>query len=577
MEQVHTVHQTQAVFLYYKKAAAYGLQHDAELLEKVIKSKTLTVRHADPLEPPVLCDLAVHFEVPIYSWMPLSSKNAFVVNPEWWQDAWNSYLQHVDILIFKCEADKDRFLELRAVPSTTSVFVLPWTTPVRPSIFANKPKATGTDGGCLWLLGVSENKRAAAEVVLPLWKESWPTLDVYTVKALQVKEFASNVRVHVQDTPEDTLRSLQAYKPCHMILSACEALSLVAHEGQAAGAYLIGNALPTYVEAFGSDTTTCSLLPAFLTQIEGRAGVRDTFSSLTQEGLEEAVTSFMKCTITDVRAKQLKASDARYLAFTKSVKDVLAIKRPKAALPTGTELPNISVVTLLYNRRKFVDLAFHNMLITDYPKDKIEWVVIEDSDKQEEQASDKIIKFASQSDPLNVTYIPLPRKLTIGEKRNLAVGRARHDIILMMDDDDHYPATSFRRRVAWLQHSWKPQACVCTTIACYDLMTGVSAVNTPPFVLGLKSRVSEATLTFRKSWWEAKPFPAANIAEGEGFLDGREHEVLELPPQQIIVAMRHTANVSSRKVPPNKPSCFWGFPNEFLKFLHGLVDVEIVV
>jgi hypothetical protein len=25
----------------------------------------------------------------------------------------------------------------------------------------------------------------------------------------------------------------------------------------------------------------------------------------------------------------------------------------------------------------------------------------------------------------------------------------------------------------------------------------------------------------------------------------------------------------------DKPYCFWGFPKEFLKWLHGLVDVDI--
>jgi hypothetical protein len=258
----------------------------------------------------------------------------------------------------------------------------------------------------------------------------------------------------------------------------------------------------------------------------------------------------------------------------------LPVRFALRALPpvlTDAECPKISIITLLHNRRKFVDLAFHNLLITDYPKDKIEWVVIEDSDDLNEQASDKVIKFGTQSAPLTVSYIPLHKKHSIGEKRNLAVARAQHDIILMMDDDDHYPATSFRRRVSWiLEHPWKPSAAVCTTIACYDLVKGISAVNTPPWGLGLSQRISEATLTFQKSWWEARPFPSVSVAEGEGFLEGRELDVLEIPPQQIIVAMSHGKNATGRRIPPDAaPSCFWGFPKEFLIFLHRLAGVEV--
>jgi hypothetical protein len=39
--------------------------------------------------------------------------------------------------------------------------------------------------------------------------------------------------------------------------------------------------------------------------------------------------------------------------------------------------------------------------------------------------------------------------------------------------------------------------------------------------------------------------------------------------------MTHGSNASSRRVPEGKISCFWGFPPEFLKFLHGLAGVEV--
>ena len=90
----------------------------------------------------------------------------------------------------------------------------------------------------------------------------------------------------------------------------------------------------------------------------------------------------------------------------------------------------------------------HNLLITDYPKQKIEWIVVEDSDKTEEQASDKVMKFARScldEGSISVSYIPLPKPVSIGEKRNLACERAQHDIILMMDVADCMGADMRRR------------------------------------------------------------------------------------------------------------------------------------
>jgi hypothetical protein len=109
----------------------------------------------------------------------------------------------------------------------------------------------------------------------------------------------------------------------------------------------------------------------------------------------------------------------------------------------------------------------------------------------------------------------------------------------------------------------------------YDLQKGVSAVNVPPYTLSLAERCSEATLTFTKAFWQKKQFEDVTVAEGEGFLKGREDQVVEIPPQQIIIALSHTSNLSSRKMPDSKPGCFWGFSKQLLEFLHGLIGIKV--
>jgi hypothetical protein len=145
-----------------------------------------------------------------------------------------------------------------------------------------------------------------------------------------------------------------------------------------------------------------------------------------------------------------------------------------------------------------------------------------------------------------------------------------------MDDDDHYPVTSFRRRVAWLTKSVNNHSIVCcSTLPLYDLQKGISAVSVPPYSLPLSQRISEATLTFKKSAWLERKFPEVSMAEGEKWIHGRERDVLEIPPQQIIVALSHGGNQASRQIPDQEPSCFWGFPKEFLVFLHSLIGVKV--
>jgi hypothetical protein len=250
------------------------------------------------------------------------------------------------------------------------------------------------------------------------------------------------------------------------------------------------------------------------------------------------------------------------------------------------DCPAISIVTPTYNRRNLVDIALHNLMATDYPPEKIEWVIVEDHEDSEKMASDRFMSFQVNNPKITVNYIPIQGRMTIGQKRNVGVEAASNEIIVFMDDDDHYPVTSLRRRIAWLLKG-KRKGCeggnkiaFCTTIALYDLQRGVSAVNVPPWNLPLGKRISEATLTFFKSSWEERKFDEVSIAEGESWIAGREAVCMEMPPQQVIVAFSHGTNASDRRVPPattKEVACFWGFPKEYLVFIHKLAGVELEV
>lgn len=270
---------------------------------------------------------------------------------------------------------------------------------------------------------------------------------------------------------------------------------------------------------------------------------------------------------------------------------------------SAAECPSITIVTPTFQRKRLIEIAYHNLLATDYPLERIEWIVVEDaspssriatpptpsatapavedaSPSERHQLRDSLNAFQKKVPELRIRYLPVEGRRSIGEKRNIGVAAASHEWILFMDDDDHYPVTSFRRRVAWLLKGTirgrSRRVVACTTIAMYDLIRGTSAVNVPPGDLPLSQRISEATLAFHRSVWQERAFPEVSVAEGEGWLTGREGEVLEIPPQQIIVAFSHHGNKSSRRLPPAGPvGCFWGFPKEYLVFIHGLVGVDV--
>jgi hypothetical protein len=391
-------------------------------------------------------------------------------------------------------------------------------------------------------------------------------------------EVLPNVSIRIGELAEAERLNLRAEYRGHVCCSRAEGFGYTAAEAYSSGAFVILNSLPCYRDTY-EDCPTVHFIPSKLEQKYFDVGVS---TEILQSALDDIMNRFVENEDPPLLLKTAEHWTTFQSAWRKLVP---IVPRPAALkyLPPKLNIadcPPISVVTLVYNRKKFFDLACHSMMITDYPKDKIEWVVVDDSDDPAEQNSDRIVAVGNAAPPMKFVYVPLKRKTVVSEKRNLGVAAATNPIVLFVDDDDHYPETSFRRRVAWLiLHPWQPKCVAATTIACYDLLKGISAVNVPPNDIPFSQRASEATLTFYRTFWEEKGFPKdILVGEGEGFLQGREEMCLEIPPQQIIVAFSHGKNVSSRRVPSDadvKPGCFWGFPKDFVVFIHGLAGVTV--
>jgi len=553
-----------SVTIIYNKSNHFGLEHDAELLKRSL-SGYATVRFADPLEHPVAQDINIHLEIPIYTHVPWATYNIFVMNPEYYtNDSYDPYMKQFDLVITKED------LKIKGA------HILPWGTLGFP-----KTKVTPVKE-FLYLLGGSKNKRSMAKRIISSWKESYPTLHVYSTESLEL-ESSTNVKLYVEDLTKEKRHTLMQTYQGHVCCSDAEGFGFTAAEANYVNAFTILNTLPVYVQDYSSSSNT-----AWLTTPTSNTSTTCTYGSfvntpeILSHELDAAIAKFNSFEPTIVNKNDEKLRDYKYNLL--KILDTLKEKTKQKHLPPildRRDCPRISIVTLVYNRRRFFDLAKHNMILSDYPKDKIQWVIVDDSDDVNEQCSDKINQTQDQFTDMDIRYVPLLKKTPVSQKRNIGVENCSNDIVLFMDDDDHYPETSFRRRVAWLtKHNSKPKAVVCTTIACYDLIKGVSAVNVPPMDIPLGQRISEATLTFYKSWYQSQKLESnIQVGEGETLIRGREHEVLEIPPQQIIVAFSHNKNTSSRRIPSAEnvePSCFFGFPKEYLVFVHSLVGVKVV-
>ena len=100
-------------------------------------------------------------------------------------------------------------------------------------------------------------------------------------------------------------------------------------------------------------------------------------------------------------------------------------------------LPNVSILMPTYNRNKFIELILHNITSQTYPKNKLEWVIIDDGEEKLINDENKIRNIIF---PIKLKYIRInpKNKLKIGEKRNYLVKYCSYDYCINMDDDDIY-------------------------------------------------------------------------------------------------------------------------------------------
>ena len=119
-------------------------------------------------------------------------------------------------------------------------------------------------------------------------------------------------------------------------------------------------------------------------------------------------------------------------------------KKNKTKSTKKFELPFVSLCTPTFNRRPFIPFMIKCFQHQTYPKDRIEWIIIDDGTDPIED----LVKDIPQ-----VKYFYYEEKMLLGKKRNLMHTKCSGDIIIYMDDDDYYPPQRISHAVETLQQN----------------------------------------------------------------------------------------------------------------------------
>ena len=211
------------------------------------------------------------------------------------------------------------------------------------------------------------------------------------------------------------------------------------------------------------------------------------------------------------------------------------------------KFPFVSVCTPTFNRRPFINSIIKVFQNQTYPKDRMEWIIIDDgSDKIEDLVKDVPC----------VKYFKYDDKLTLGKKRNLMHDKSIGDIIVYMDDDDYYPPERVSHAVDILTSN-KNTLCAGSS-EIYIYFNHINKVY--QFGPYGPNHATAGTFAFKRELLKITRYnEEACLAEEKEFLKNYTIPFSQLNPTKTILVFSHEQNTFDKK------KLLTNAPNKYVK------------
>jgi len=199
------------------------------------------------------------------------------------------------------------------------------------------------------------------------------------------------------------------------------------------------------------------------------------------------------------------------------------------------DLPFVSICTPTFNRRPFWNTTIKCFNHQTYPKNKMEWIIIDDG-------TDKIEDLVS--DISNVKYFKYDKKMPLGKKRNIMHEKSSGDIIVYMDDDDYYPPERVSHAVNMLVSH--PSALCAGASEIYIWFKHIQKMY--QFGPYNKNHATAGTFAFKRELLKNHKYENhAALAEEKAFLKDYTVPFVQLEPKKTILVFSHIHNTFDKK------------------------------
>lgn len=197
--------------------------------------------------------------------------------------------------------------------------------------------------------------------------------------------------------------------------------------------------------------------------------------------------------------------------------------------------PFVSICTPTFNRRPFIPFMIKCFEHQTYPRDKMEWIIIDDG-------TDKIEDLVAHLP--YVQYFKYDKKMTLGKKRNLMHQKSSGQFIVYMDDDDYYPPERVSHAIESLQNN--PKALCAGTSEMHIYFKHIQQMwQFGPYG---PNHSTAATFAFRRELLSQTKYDDNScLAEEKAFLKDYTIPFVQLDPTKSILVISHMHNSFDKK------------------------------
>jgi len=235
-------------------------------------------------------------------------------------------------------------------------------------------------------------------------------------------------------------------------------------------------------------------------------------------------------------------------------------------MPPKKSKPFVSICTPTFNRRPFIPIMLECFRNQDYPKDRMEWIIVDDG-------TDKIEDLIKAANIPQIQYYSVPNKMTLGAKRNLTHSKTKGSILVYMDDDDYYPPERVSHAVQKLQEN--PQALCAGTSEIYVYFKHIQKMyQAGPYG---PNHATAGTFAFRRELLDQTRYnDTASLAEEKEFLKNYTIPFVQLDPLKCILVFAHIQNTfDKRKLLDNENQFFKPSDKKIEQFIRYDAEANI--